>query len=341
VLDIGRMHVLSAVADHGSMAGAAAYLSYTPSAVSQKIAALERDVGIGLVERGAHGTSLTDAGRTLVRHAHEIIARLSAAEQELAELVGLRTGTLRIGAFPTAAAVLAPRALTAFQREHPGVEVSVWELEPKDAVAKLHSGEIDLALVYEVHAAPHLAFEGLECHHLFDDPLYVALPPGHRLADQDRVKLSDLADEPWIVSVQRGSSQQVLPASDYQATLALGTDSGQMAVQGCVAAGCGLALIPRLALPIVRRDVALCALDDDLLSRRVGMAVAAAPYRPAAITAMMHVLELTCRRLADPVVGLEDAEALVQGREQPAPPRGPRRIEARAGLSEGLATAAT
>jgi DNA-binding transcriptional LysR family regulator len=302
MLDVGRMNVLSAVAEQGSMAGAAAFLSYTPSAVSQKIAALERDVGIGLVERGAHGTSLTDAGRTLVRHAHEIISRLTAAEQELAELVGLRTGTLRIGAFPTAAAVLTPRAVTAFRREHPGVEVCVWELEPKDAVAKLHSGEIDIALVYELRAAPRLALEGLESHHLFDDPLYVALPPGHRLADRDRVTLADLADEPWILSVQRGSTPLVVPASDYQAMLALGTDSGQMAVQGCVAAGSGLALVPRLALPIVRRDVALCALDDDLLSRRVGMAVAAAPFRPAAVTAMMRTLERSCRGLADPLV---------------------------------------
>jgi DNA-binding transcriptional LysR family regulator len=309
MLDVGRLNVLTAVAEQGSMAGAAAYLSYTPSAVSQKISALERDVGIGLVERGAHGTSLTGAGRTLVRHTHGIIARLAAAEQELAELVGLRTGTLRIGAFPTAAAVLAPRALTAFQREHPGVEVCVWELEPKDAVAKLHSGEIDLALVYELRAAPRLAFEGIECHHLFDDPLYVALPPGHHLADRERVTLADLADEPWIQSVQRGSTPQVLSASDYKPEFGLGTDSGQAAVQGCVAAGCGLALIPRLALPIVRRDVALCALDDDLLSRRVGMAVAAAPFRPAPVTAMMHILEHTCRPLADPLAGLDEASA--------------------------------
>ena len=318
------------------MAGAAGSLSYTPSAVSQKIAALERDVGIGLVERGAQGTSLTEAGRTLVRHAREIIARLTAAEQELADLVGLRTGTLRVGAFPTAAAVLAPRALTTFRREHPSVEVSLWELEPKDAIAKLHACEIDVALIYEVRSAPAAALEGLECHYLFDDPVYVALPPGHHLADRERVALAEVADGPWIVSVQRGSTPLVQLGSEDQPTLSLGTDSGHMAVQGCVAAGCGLALIPRLALGTVRRDVAVCALDDDLLSRRVGIAVAAAPFRPPAVTAMMHILKHACRRLADPVAGFEGAAAGAQGRCQPVRSRGRRLSEDPAELSAEL-----
>jgi DNA-binding transcriptional LysR family regulator len=307
VLDLGQLHVLSAVADRGSMSGAAAYLSYTPSAVSQKIAALERNVGIGLVERGAHGTSLTEAGRTLVRHAHDIFARLAAAEQELGEMVGLRTGTLRLGAFATAAAVLVPPALTSFRRVYPSVEVSICELEPEQAVARLHAREIDLALVYEFPAAPGPPLEGLDCEYLFDDPLYVALPQEHPLARRDRLKLADLTDETWICGVQRDSTLEVLTASGYQPWLALRTD-GHMAVQGCVAAGQGVAMVPRLALPMVRRDVALRALDDDdLLARRVGLTVTAGPFRPSCVTAMMEILRHISRRVADPLTALDRA----------------------------------
>jgi DNA-binding transcriptional LysR family regulator len=308
VLNIGQLHVLSAVAEQGSMSGAAASLCYTPSAVSQKIAALEREVGIALVERGAHGTSLTDAGRTLVRHTRKIFARLADAEEELEEFVGLRAGRLRLGAFPTAAAVLAPYALTAFHHDHPAVDVSIWEVEPDDAVAKLHARDIDLALVYEFPAVPGSMIEGVDCGHLFDEPLYVAVAQGHRLAHRDHLKLSEFADEAWIRHVPRRSSVEILPsicrASGFRPRIVLETDD-LGAVQGCVAAGLGVALVPRLTLPIIRRDVALCALDEDVLTRRVGLAVAAGSYRSSWVTAMMDILEHICRRLPQQLAVLD------------------------------------
>src|ERR671939_375026 len=108
MLDLRRLRVLREVGRCGSLSGAAAALSYTPSAVSQQISALEREVGVGLVDRGARGAVLTDAGRTLVRHADEVFGRLSAAQDELRALAGLRAGRLRFGAFSTAGAVLVP-----------------------------------------------------------------------------------------------------------------------------------------------------------------------------------------------------------------------------------------
>jgi DNA-binding transcriptional LysR family regulator len=341
VLNIGQLHVLSAVAEQGSMSGAAALLSYTPSAVSQKIAALEREVGIGLVERGAHGTSLTEAGRTLVRHTREIFASLADAEEELEELAASRTVRLRLGAFPTAAAVLAPYALTAFRNDHPAVDVSIWEVEPEDAVAKLHAREIDLALVYEFPAVPGSVVEGVDCGHLFDEPLYVAVAQGHRLAHRDHLKLSEFAGEAWIRGVPRDSpAVEILPAicraNGFEPRIVLQTDD-HVAVQGCVAAGLGVALVPRLTLPIIRRDVALCALDEDSLTRRVGLAVAAGSYRSSSVTSMTDILEHICRGLPEQFAVLDDArrvEGVVDGLWSTSPQRRKRR-ETLAGLQNG------
>src|SRR5918999_593542 len=115
MLDVRRLEVLCAVARHRSLSAAAASLSYTPSAVSQQIAALEREVGVGLVERGPRGALLTEAGRALVGHANEILGRIADAHEELQAMVGLQTGRLRLGAFSTAGAVLVPRAVVAFR----------------------------------------------------------------------------------------------------------------------------------------------------------------------------------------------------------------------------------
>jgi len=302
MLDVRRLQVLREVARHRSLSAAAAALSYTPSAVSQQIAALEREVGVGLVERGARGSVLTDAGRTLVRHADEILGRISAAQEELQALAGLRAGRLRLGAFSTAGAVLAPRAVKAFRDRHPDVEVNLAELDPEEAVSQLRARELDLALVYEFPVVEDLPLDGLEYVHLLDDRLYVALPEGHRLARRRRLKLSELADEPWIQGVYRGSTVAVLPsacrAAGFEPKIVFRSDD-HMAVQGFVAAGLGVAVVPQLALATARRDIEirLLEVEGDLLTRHVGVAIPAGSYRPPAVTAMVAILEEICRRL--------------------------------------------
>src|SRR5918998_2380403 len=121
MLDVRRMKVLREVATRGSFSAAAEALNFTQSAVSQHVAALEREAGTTLVERGARGIRLTDAGRAVVRHAEAIIARLDDAEQELAAIAGLRGGRLRLGSFPSAGATLVPEAGAHFPARHPGV----------------------------------------------------------------------------------------------------------------------------------------------------------------------------------------------------------------------------
>src|ERR671931_1066143 len=130
MLDVKRLRVLREVATHGSFSAAAEALSYTQSAVSQQIAALEREAGTKLVERNARGIRLTDAGEAVVRHTDAVMANLAEAEAELEAIAGLRGGRVRLASFQTAGSAPLPQALAAFRRRHPGVELSMIEAEP-------------------------------------------------------------------------------------------------------------------------------------------------------------------------------------------------------------------
>src|SRR5581483_5651248 len=132
-----RLRVLKEVAERGSFSAAADALSYTQSAVSQQIAALERETGAVLVERGARGVRLTDSGRALVEHSEAILERLSAAEAELEAIAVLKGGRLRVASFATAGATLVPLAVACFTQAHPDVELSLVEAEPEDALPQL------------------------------------------------------------------------------------------------------------------------------------------------------------------------------------------------------------
>src|ERR1700687_4288133 len=149
MLNAGRLRVLKEVAYRGSLSGAAEALSYTQSAVSQQIAALEPEAGMALLERHARGVSLTASAQTLVGHAEGILARLEAAESALAAIAGLRAGRLRMASFPTAGATLMPLAIATFRSSYPDVEVTLAEGEPEEIVPRLGAGELDLALLFE------------------------------------------------------------------------------------------------------------------------------------------------------------------------------------------------
>ncbi|MDQ3874083.1 MAG: LysR substrate-binding domain-containing protein [Actinomycetota bacterium] len=302
MLDVRRLQVLREVGRHRSLSAAADALAYTPSAVSQQIAALERELGVGLVDRNARGAQLTDAGRTLVRHTDEILGRLAAAEEELQALIGLQSGRLRLGAFSTAGAVLVPRTVVAFRTRHPGVEATLVELDPDEAVSAVRTRDIDLALVYEFPVVAAPALDGLDYVHLLDDRLNIALPEGHRLGRRRRVRLADVADERWVQGVYRGSTVAVLPAAcraaGFEPKIVFRSDD-HMAVQGFVAAGLGVAVIPQLTVRTARPDIVIRPLEveGDLLTRRVGVAMPSGVYRPPAVTAMVAILEDVCAEL--------------------------------------------
>ena len=164
MLDVRRMKVLREVAAKGSFSAAAEALNFTQSAVSQHIAALERETGTQLVERFSRGVRLTEAGTVRVTHADAILARLESAEEDLANIAGLRGGRLRLVCFQSAGATVVPRAVATFHGRHPDVELSLREAEPDEAAVLLKSGDADLALVYD-HPATML-MPDLELTHL-------------------------------------------------------------------------------------------------------------------------------------------------------------------------------
>jgi DNA-binding transcriptional LysR family regulator len=293
MLDVRRMRVLREVAARGSFSAAAEALDYTQSAVSQQIAALEREAGTILVERSARGVRLTDAGRALVAHADVILARLADAEAELEAIAGLRGGRLRMAAFPSAGASIMPEAIARYRERHPAIELSLEPAEPGPALAKLRSGEVDIALDITVAFRPE-PDDGIDRLHLLDDPMYVALPANHPLAHKRGLKLDELADESWIL----GSTNSCPDASvflracqlaGFEPNIAFNSDD-YYAMQGFVAAGVGASFIPDLALMPVRDDIVVRSLGARPPVRRIMAATLKDSFRSPAKLAMLDVL---------------------------------------------------
>src|SRR5438477_10042708 len=197
MLSPSRLRVLREVAHRGSFSAAAQALSYTQSAVSQQIAALEAQTDMKLLERHPRGVSLTAAGQTLVRHAEGILASLDAAEAALSAIAGLRGGRLRMASFPTAGATLMPLAIAMFRGSFPEVELLLVEGEPEDIALRLRQAELDLALLFEF-AGEAVVPEEMTRLDLLGDPMYLALPREHPLAERSTLRLEDLSEEPWV-----------------------------------------------------------------------------------------------------------------------------------------------
>jgi DNA-binding transcriptional LysR family regulator len=292
MLDVRRMRVLREVAQRGSFSAAAEALSFTQSAVSQQIAALEREAGAVLVRRSARGVRLTEAGAALVRHTETILARLAEAEAELEAIAGLKGGRLRMAAFESAGATLMPLAIAAFRERHPGVELSMTMLEPEDAIPQLRAGELDLALTFSaLHGPP--PDESLDHQHLLDDPMYLVLPQNHPLARKRAVRLADLADEAWIGGPADCECNRLIyracAAVGYHPRIAFETDDYQ-AVQGFVAAGVGVSLIAELGLRGIREDIVVRDLGRETPIRAIHATTLAEGYRSPATQAMLGIL---------------------------------------------------
>jgi molybdate transport repressor ModE-like protein len=295
MLDVRRMRVLREVAERGSIAAAAQELAFTPSAVSQQIATLEREAGVALVERGPRSLRLTEAGRALVEHTEGILASLAAAEAEIQAIAGVRGGTLRLASFPTAYATIMPAAIGEFRRRHAAVELTLTEADPLMSIARLKSGELDLALLYEYDHVPLPEDDSVERVPLLDDAIRILLPRGHREARRRAVPLDALANERWITSTARSSCHEFVARSCRAAGFEpdIGFESDDHGVwQGLVAAGVGVALAPDLALENLHPGVEARPVALQPLKRRIYTAYRAAGHSPA-IEAMLDVLRAT------------------------------------------------
>jgi DNA-binding transcriptional LysR family regulator len=294
MLDVRRLKVLQVVAARGSFSAAAEALSFTQSAVSQQIAALERETGATLLQRGPGGIRLTDAGRALVDHTDAVLARLADAERELAAIAGLRGGRVRLASFPTAGATLVTQAVSVFADRYPEVELSLTEGEPNETVPLLRRGEFELALVYDYGLQSMDLDSGLECIPLFDDPLKVVLPPGHPLAQRRSVRLDQLTGDRWVGGVSGGLCHETLLHScseaGFEPRVAFESNDHQVLL-GLVAGGVGVSLLPALAFRTAQADVAVVDVAGLRRVRKVLCAVPSDGYRSPATNAMIAVLK--------------------------------------------------
>lgn len=254
VIEARHLRVLRAVAATGSFSAAGRELGCTQPAVSQQMKALESSVGTPLLVRTGREMRLTQAGEALVRHAAGIIAGLTAAEEEVAAIAGLRAGRVRLVSFPSGSSTLVPTALAALRAEHPGTRVSLEEAEPPQSVEKLRAGDCDIALAFRYEgAAGAEEWDDLVVRPLLRDRLVGLVPEKHRLARAGSVAIAELAGEPWIAGCPRcrGQLVEVCRAAGFVPRIDFATDD-YPAVVGLVGAGLGVAVLPELAIESVR-----------------------------------------------------------------------------------------
>jgi DNA-binding transcriptional LysR family regulator len=298
MLSAGRLNVFREVVAHGSFSAAADALSYSQSAVSQAIATLEREVGAALIERSRGGVRPTAAGASLAGHANGILAQMEAAEAEIAAISAGHGGHLRTASFPTAGASLMPQAIAGFRASHPGVELTLAEGEPEEIAPRLRAGEFDLALLYEFEGVGERLGPGIRRFELLDDSMRLALRHDHPLAARKRLRLEDLRAESWIQTAATSPCARHVVrschAAGFEPSVSFESDDYQT-VQGLVAAGVGVALIPQLALSTVRDDIRIRALHPAGPIRKVFAATPRGAAASASLATMLDVLREAAR----------------------------------------------
>ncbi|MDT0546857.1 MULTISPECIES: LysR family transcriptional regulator [Streptomyces] len=233
----------------GSYSAAARALGYTQPAITQQMKALERDVGSPLFVRVGRGMRLTEAGETLSRHADVILDSISAARQQLNAITRLRTGRVRVCAFPSANATLIPEAMARLAAAHPGVRVELLEGEPPESLGRVARGECDITLAFTYPGLREEVPPELVEIPLLEDQLTVLLPTGHPLARRRAVKLADLSGERWIAGCLRCRANFLHECAEqgFAPDIAFTTDDN-LVIQSMVAAGLGVAMMPGLVL---------------------------------------------------------------------------------------------
>lgn len=301
MIEARHLRVLRAVATTGSFSAAGRELGCTQPAVSQQMKALEASVGTPLLVRSGREMRLTQAGEALVRHASGILAGLTAAEEEVAAIAGLRAGRVRLVSFPSGSSTLVPTALAALRAAHPGTRVSLEEAEPPKSVGLLREGDCDVALAFRYEGATG-AEEGAEwadlvVRPLLTDRLVGLVPERHRLARAESVAIGELAGEPWIAGCPRcrGQLVEVCEGAGFTPRIDFATDD-YPAVVGLVGAGLGVAVLPQLAIESVRpRGARVLALEPAVRREIVALTLPDLAQVPA-VAATLEQLARAARR---------------------------------------------
>ena len=302
--DLRQLRVLREVAARGSFSAAAEALDYTQSAVSKQIAALERDAGVPLVERAVRRPlRLTPSGAALAAHAEVVLGRLAAARAELEAIAGLRAGELRLATFASAGPSIVVPAVAAFHAAHPQVRLTLLEAAPPESVAMLRAGELDVAVIHHYPALDPPPGPDLSCTAVQEDAFALVLPPGHLLARRESVPIGSLAAEHWLFPRSREGHGGLYDRLIRGACAVAGFEPHVLfeindcqTVQAFVAAGLGIAVLPRLALDPVHPGVVVRDLSDGPSRRVLAARLAGAAPSPIADEAVALLREAGAAR---------------------------------------------
>ena len=311
MLDLRRLQVLREFSLRGTIAATAASLGYTPSAISQQLSALERETGVALLDRTPRGAELTDAGRLLVVQAEEILALVEATESVLAEQADVALGVVTVTAFPTAAVAFAP-LLAPPLRRHEGMQLVLRQTLLSTGTEKVRSREVDIALVddWSGQHPGRGAHSGLRHVHLLRDPMVLAVPQDHRLADPgEPVVLERLLGESWIVAPEGERSRygtDLLLAEVGGLPAAAWEFEGMGTVLSLVSRGIGIAAVPALAMVGAPAGLAHRTLPGRVPSRHVYAVVRPASLRRPAVQVTLQALRTAARTVAGELESLID-----------------------------------
>jgi DNA-binding transcriptional LysR family regulator len=298
MLDLRRLRLLRELDERGTIAAVADALQFTPSAVSQQLAMLEREAGVRLLERAGRGVRLTDAALVLVDHADALLERAALAEADLAAAAGTVTGRGRIAGFQSVLLRLAMPAMEALARDAPRLRCELIEAEPEQALPVLALGDVDLVLGDEWQHQPWRLPAGLERHELLRDPVQLVLPAPHPAARPHRaaVPLAELAGEAWTTGHEGMGWEQMTQHTcrvhgGFEPDIRHRTNDATVSL-ALVARGLAVTLLPDLVLPGSHRGIALRPVAGDPVDRAIfavtRAADAARPSTHALVAAMRN-----------------------------------------------------
>jgi DNA-binding transcriptional LysR family regulator len=304
MLDLHRLRLLHEFAARGSIAKAAATLGYTPSAVSQQLATLEREAGTALLDRTARRAELTDAGRRLAGHAERILAMVEEAEADLSARATEPAGRIVATAFPSAAVAFAP-ALTRSLRAHPRLALVLRQTGAREGLRQVRSGEVDVAIVddWTSRLADDLDESILTSYHLIRDDLLLVVPRTHPAADPAQpVDLRALRDEPWLAAPAGEPSRQAvdrLLGAAGVAPAVLSEFEGMSTIVSLVARGVGISILPRIAVAAGERRVVVRDLPHGLdLARDIHAVVRTASVRRPSVAVIVRALRAAAKGMS-------------------------------------------
>src|SRR4051812_32295023 len=282
MLDVTRLRVIDAVARHGSVTSAARELHYSQPSVTHHLARLEAETGAQLLQRVGRGIRLTQAGQLLADRAAEIIGRIDAADAELSAHVGLTAGRVRLAGFSSAIGSLVPRAMTALASRHPGLQITLTDTHPPEALELLRAGNVDVAVIFRYDQTEPEP-DNVRLHHLLNDPVYL-------LSTRRVGKLAALRDATWIAGCERCRSHLLSLCADegFEPRIAYTSDD-MVVMQALVAAGLGVTTTPGLALR-AHRVKGIVATELPRSPRRIYAATYGDPPDPPATAALLTAL---------------------------------------------------